>query len=59
MLCALSCLPKNQPGREGKLSQVHDPAMIALAKQNAAAIGAGHSFMVFMGDSFSPLGMTS
>lgn len=31
-----------------------DPAMIELAKKNAA-IGAGHSFIVFLGDGFYPL----
>lgn len=32
-----------------------DDAMIELAKKNAAAIGAGHSFIVFLGDGFFPL----
>lgn len=32
-----------------------DPAMIALAQQNAQAIGAGHSFILFLGDGFYPL----
>ena len=32
-----------------------DAAMIQLAKKNAAAIGAGHSFIVFLGDGFYPL----
>jgi hypothetical protein len=32
-----------------------DAAMIELAKSNAAAIGAGHSFVVFLGDGFYPL----
>lgn len=32
-----------------------DPAMIELAKTNAVAIGAGHSFLVFLGDGFYPL----
>ena len=32
-----------------------DPAMTALAKKNAAALGAGHSFIVFLGDGFYPL----
>lgn len=32
-----------------------DDAMIELAKTNAAAIGAGHSFIVFLGDGFYPL----
>jgi adenosine/AMP kinase len=32
-----------------------DVAMIELAKKNAAAIGAGHSFIVFLGDGFYPL----
>ena len=32
-----------------------DPAMIELAKKNAAAIGAGHSFILFLGDGFYPL----
>ena len=32
-----------------------DAAMIELAKKNAAAIGAGHSFIVFLGDGFYPL----
>jgi hypothetical protein len=27
-----------------------DPAMIELAKKNATAIGAGHTFIVFLGD---------
>jgi adenosine/AMP kinase len=32
-----------------------DPAMTGLAKKNAAAIGAEHSFIVFLGDGFYPL----
>lgn len=32
-----------------------DAAMIELAKKNAAAIGAGHSFIVFLGEGFYPL----
>ncbi|HEX6032836.1 MAG TPA: adenosine-specific kinase [Anaerolineales bacterium] len=32
-----------------------DDAMIDLAKQNAASIGAGHSFILFLGEGFYPL----
>ncbi len=32
-----------------------DEAMIALAKQNASAIGAGHSFIIFLGEGFYPI----
>jgi adenosine/AMP kinase len=32
-----------------------DPAMIELAKRNAQAIGAGHSFIVFLGEGFFPV----
>lgn len=32
-----------------------DEAMIDLARQNALAIGAGHSFIVFLGDGFFPI----
>jgi adenosine/AMP kinase len=32
-----------------------DPALTELARKNAAAIGAGHSFIVFLGDGFYPL----
>ena len=32
-----------------------DPAMIELAKKNATAIGAGHSFIIFLGGGFFPL----
>ena len=32
-----------------------DPAMIELAKSNALAIGAGHSFLIFFGEGFYPL----
>ena len=32
-----------------------DAAMIELAKKNAVAIGAGHSFILFLGDGFYPL----
>jgi len=32
-----------------------DEAMIALAKQNALALGAGHSFIVFLGEGFYPV----
>jgi hypothetical protein len=32
-----------------------DEAMIALAQQNAQAIGAGHSFIVFLGAGFYPI----
>ncbi len=32
-----------------------DEAMIALAKQNALALSAGHSFIVFLGEGFYPV----
>lgn len=32
-----------------------DPGMIDLAKKNAAAIGSGHSFIVFLGPGFFPV----
>src|SRR3974377_2126176 len=32
-----------------------DPAMIGLARRNALAIGAGHTFILFLGDGFYPL----
>jgi len=32
-----------------------DPDMIELAKKNASAISAGHSFIIFLGDGFYPL----
>src|SRR5271169_7219865 len=32
-----------------------DPSMIQQAKQNATALGAGHSFILFLGDGFYPL----
>jgi len=32
-----------------------DPIMTELAKKNAAAIAAGHSFILFLGDGFYPL----
>ena len=32
-----------------------DGAMIELAKQNALAIGAGHSFLLFLGEGFYPI----
>ena len=32
-----------------------DKAMVELAKKNALAIGAGHSFIVFLGDGFYPI----
>ena len=32
-----------------------DPAMTELAKRNAQAIGAGHSFIVFLGEGFFPV----
>lgn len=32
-----------------------DHAMIALARKNAQALGAGHSFIVFLGEGFYPL----
>jgi adenosine/AMP kinase len=32
-----------------------DPAMIELAKRNALAIGAGHSFILFLADGFFPV----
>ena len=32
-----------------------EPAMIALAIKNAQAIGAGHSFIVFLGEGFFPV----
>ena len=32
-----------------------EPAMIALATKNAQAIGAGHSFIVFLGEGFFPV----
>lgn len=33
----------------------NDPALIDLAKKNAFAIGAGHSFIVFLGTGFFPI----
>lgn len=32
-----------------------DPAMIDLARTNAVAIGAGHSFLIFLGEGFYPV----
>jgi adenosine/AMP kinase len=32
-----------------------DPAMLELAKKNALALGAGHTFIVFLGDGFFPV----
>jgi len=32
-----------------------DPAMIALARKNATAIAAGHTFVVFLGEGFYPV----
>jgi hypothetical protein len=32
-----------------------DPAMIALAQSNAQRIGAGHSFILFLGEGFYPI----
>ena len=32
-----------------------DPAMVELAKKNALALGAGHTFMVFRGEGFFPV----
>ncbi len=32
-----------------------DAALVELAKQNALALGAGHSFIVFLGDGFFPV----
>jgi len=32
-----------------------DEAMIELAKKNAAAVGAGHSFIIFLGEGFFPV----
>jgi adenosine/AMP kinase len=32
-----------------------DEAMIKLAQKNASAIGAGHSFIIFLGDGFYPI----
>jgi len=32
-----------------------DPAMIELAKKNAQALGAGHSFVIFLGEGFYPI----
>ncbi|HSQ16096.1 MAG TPA: adenosine-specific kinase [Anaerolineales bacterium] len=32
-----------------------DAAMIALARQNALALGAGHSFIIFLGEGFYPV----
>ena len=32
-----------------------DPAMVELARRNALAIGAGHSFIVFLGEGYFPV----
>mgnify|MGYP001056958091 CR=1 FL=1 len=32
-----------------------DPAMIDLAKQNASAIGSGHTFVLFLGEGYYPI----
>jgi uncharacterized protein len=36
-----------------------DSAMIELAKRNAQAIGAGHSFIVFLGEGFFPVNIVN
>ncbi len=36
-----------------------DEALIELAKRNALAIGAGHSFIVFLGEGFYPINVLS
>jgi len=36
-----------------------DPAMIELAKKNAQAIGAGHSFIVFLGEGYFPVNVVN
>jgi hypothetical protein len=36
-----------------------DAAMIELAKRNAQAIGAGHSFVVFLGEGFFPVNIVN
>ena len=33
----------------------HDEALIALAQKNALAIGAGHTFILFLGEGFYPI----
>jgi adenosine/AMP kinase len=33
----------------------NDPAMVELAQKNATVIGAGHSFIVFLGEGFYPV----
>jgi hypothetical protein len=33
----------------------NDPQLIELARKNALAIGAGHSFIIFLGDGFFPI----
>jgi uncharacterized protein len=33
----------------------NDPAMLELARKNALAIGAGHSFILFLGEGFFPV----
>src|SRR5574341_2355304 len=36
-----------------------DPAMSELARKNALAIGAGHCFIVFLGDGFFPVNVVN
>jgi len=36
-----------------------DPAMIELAQKNAQAIGAGHSFIIFLGEGFFPVNVVN
>lgn len=36
-----------------------DPAMIDLAQRNAQAIGAGHSFIIFLGEGFFPVNVVN
>jgi adenosine/AMP kinase len=36
-----------------------DPAMIELAQRNAQAIGAGHSFIIFLGEGFFPVNVVN
>jgi uncharacterized protein len=33
----------------------NEPAMVELAQKNASAIGAGHSFIIFLGEGFFPV----
>jgi adenosine/AMP kinase len=55
--CQVPRYPRSQAktSRECRGASGNDEAALALARDNALAVGAGHTFLIFLGDGFFPV----